>query len=148
MDLVASDLFFGLGAVMLVVVAALSLSLREVVTRSLSDLAPDATDTRQAATRLAVETGDTVLLADAEGLHRFGTDKAELSGLDGLWSDPRLATWLAEDPLLVIAPLGQDAAFLTFSRAAELDPDLIVTLRLTQDCRAIRKVAQGYECQP
>ena len=147
MNLVASDLFFGLGAVLLVAVAALSLSVQQVVSRAVADRSAAAEDTRVAVAVLAATTGP-ILLADAQGLHRLTADRADLIEPDDLWSAPELAAWLAASPLLVIAPTGQDVAFLTYSRAAGEGLAALPTLRLTKDCRALRQTAQGFACSP
>lgn len=148
LNLVASDLFFGLGAVILVAVVVLSLNLREVVTRAMADRAATDTDTRQAAADLSAAISAPVLLADAQGLHRLVAGQRTTIPLADLWAAPGLDAWLGEAPLLVIAPQGQDAAFLLFSRAATVAPTPLPTLRLTRDCRALMPFAGGFQCQP
>lgn len=148
LNLVASDLFFGLGAVMLVVVAALSLGLQAMVTRVLADQGARAEDTMTAAASLTARTGLVLLLADGQGLHRLQGGARTSIPLDDLWQSDAPDLWLAEDPILVITPAGQDTAFLTFSRAASSHPGRIRTLRLPQECRDILQDGQDFRCQP
>lgn len=148
LNLVASDLFFGLGAVLLVVVAALSLGLKEIVTQIISDRTAAPDDTRQAVAALVAASDKTVLLADDQGLHRMQGETSTLISLDALWTSDELPDWLADAPLLVIAISGQETAFLTYARAAETHPAPLATLRLTQDCHAIRHVGQDFLCAP
>lgn len=148
LNLVASDLFFGLGAVMLVVVAALSLGLQQMVTRLVADRVTDAEDTSSALAALSRTDDVTLLLADAEGLHHIQGGTETSVALDEIWAFPQLSDWLADEPLLVIAPSGQETAFLTFARAAEIHPEPLATLRLTQDCRTFRRSGTGFACQP
>jgi hypothetical protein len=148
LNLIASDLFFGLGAVILVTVAALSLTLQDVVARAMTDGRALPEDTRRAAAELSLAISRPILFADAEGLHRLAAGRRTTLALDDLWGAPELAGWLEGPPLLVIAPQGQDAAFLTFSRAAGLATAPLPTLRLTQDCRVLLPQAEGLECQP
>jgi hypothetical protein len=147
LNLVAADLFFGLGAVILVAVAALSLNVRNMLSEVMGSQGAGSQDTLQAAAALSATTGP-ILLADAAGLHRLADGAGSLIALDDLWAAPDLPAWLAETPLLVVAPQGQDAAFLTFSRAAGAGTPPLATLRLTQDCRALRLAAQGIQCEP
>jgi hypothetical protein len=146
LNLVASDLFFGLGAIMLVVVAAVSLNLRAVMERVVTSRTPGPEATLRAVK--GIDPGAPVLLADAAGLRRIVGGREELIALDRLWQDPRLEGWLQDDPLLIVAAAGQEAAFLTFSRAASLRPEPIATLRLPGDCRILRQTAEGILCQP
>jgi|JI10StandDraft_1071094.scaffolds.fasta_scaffold95496_2 hypothetical protein len=148
LNLVASDLFFGLGAVLLVVVAALSLGLREMVTQIVADRTADPDDTRQAVAALGAAFDGPVLLADDQGLHRMSGQTSALIALDALWTSDQLPDWLAENPLLIVALSGQEVAFLTFARAAETHPAPLATLRLTDDCHAIRQEAQHFLCLP
>lgn len=148
MNLVASDLFFGLGAVLLVVVAALSLGLRDMVARVAQEMTATPDQTRAAVVALGQVTGEALLLADATGLRHIQDGRETLIPLDDLWQSDLLAGWLAEAPLLVIAPSGQDTAFLTYSRAAALRPEPIPTLRLPQDCRQLIRAVDGFQCQP
>ncbi len=148
LNLVASDLFFGLGAVLLVMVAALSLGLREVVTQIVADRSATPEDTRQAVSTLGAATDGSVLLADDQGLHRIAGQTSELIALDALWTSDQLPDWLGDNPLLIVALSGQDVAFLTFARAAETHPAPLATLRLTEDCHAIRQEAQHFLCLP
>lgn len=148
LNLVASDLFFGLGAVLLVVVAALSLGLKEIVGQITSDRTAAPEDTRQAVAALVTTLDRSVLLADDQGLHLMGGETSTLISLDALWTSDQLPDWLADAPLLIVALSGQDTAFLTFARAAQTHPEPLATLRLTQDCHAISQVGQDFLCQP
>jgi hypothetical protein len=148
LHLVAADLFFGLGAVMLVAVAAVSLGLQEMVARTIADATASPAETRDAAASLAVQVGTAVLLADEQGLHLLENGATALIATDDLWSSDLLADWLADDPLLVIAVSGQDAAFLTYSRAVDLRPDPLATLRLPHECRNLRPTPDGVLCEP
>lgn len=148
LNLVASDLFFGLGAVLLVVVAALSLGLQQVVTQIITDRIAAPQDTRDAVAAYGAVSNRPVLLADDQGLHRVAGQTSALIPLDVLWASEHLPAWLDDDPLLIIALSGQETAFLTFARAAETHPAPLATLRLTQDCHAIRNVGQDFECVP
>lgn len=148
LDLVASDLFLGLGAVMLVVVAALSLGLQDMVTRLLPSQNARPGDTRDAATALTATTGLTVLLADEAGLHHLKAGSGEVIALDDLWKSDRLEVWFAEEPLLIIAPSGQEVAFLTYSRASQSHPAPLLTLRLPHDCRELRQTGPDFQCLP
>lgn len=148
LNLVASDLFFGVGAVILVVVAALSLGLKDMVARIVADRTASAEETRLATAALVETSGLKVLLADAQGLHRMQGKTDALIALDDLWQSDQLSDWFAEEPLLIIAASGQETAFLTFSRAAEFHPAPLATLRLTQDCRELRRLGDRFQCQP
>lgn len=148
LNLVASDLFFGLGAVILVTVAALSLGLKDMVARVITDQSATPDETRAASASLAAQTGQTVLFADAAGLHRMHRGSEALIPLADLWDAPDLPGWLAEEPLVIIAASGQEAAFLTFSRAASAQPAPLQTLRLPGDCAELRATDRGYVCTP
>lgn len=148
LNLVASDLFFGLGAVILFLVAAISVGLQDIVSQALDDRAAGTEETREAVSALAVDMGAPVLLADAAGLHRLEGATVDLIPLDDLWSSDRLGAWLGGAPLLVVALSGEDTAFLIFSRAATLSADPLVTLRLTQDCHRLRQTGQTFACDP
>ena len=148
MNLVASDLFFGLGAIMLVLLAALSLGLRGIVSQALADRSAKPDEVRQAVAELAAARQAPVLLADSSGLHRLAGNTAALIALDDLWAAEQLSLWLADDPLLVVTASGEDAAFLVFSRAATLSAAPIVTLRLTQNCKSLAQSGETFVCNP
>ena len=147
LNLVASDLFLGLGAVMLVVVAAVSFGLQDMVARIAGPVA-STTETRQAVLALSRQTDRPLLLADAQGLHRTRGGTGADIGLDQVWTSPDVPEWLAEDPLLIIAADGQDAGFLVFSRAAQDGLGAVTTLRLPRGCRDLALTPGGIACAP
>ena len=130
------------------VVAALSIGLKDMVARIVADRTASSEETRKAAAAMVETSGLTVLLADSQGLHRMKGETDTLIGLDDLWQSDQLRAWFTEEPLLIIAASGQESAFLTFSRAAEFHPAPVATLRLTQECRELRRLGDSFQCQP
>ena len=136
-NLVIADLFFGLGAVLLIVIAVISLSVKDMLSDLIATSAPDVQDTERAVQALAMARAP-VLYATSAGLHRVTANSTEQIGLNDISAAPLLAEWLADTRLLIIDPAGQEAAFLTFARAARSDMAGLNTLRLTSACRSLQ----------
>ena len=141
-NLVISDLFFGLGAVLLIVIAVVSLSVQNMLSGLIATSDPDFKDTEAAVQTLARDSGP-VLFARSGGLQWVTTDGAEMIGVNDFSTEPRLQRWLGDATMLIIDADGQVAAFLTLASAARSGVTALNTLRLAMPCRALRPTDAG-----
>lgn len=141
-NLVISDIFFGLAAILLIVLALMTANLRALIERR----APGETQSLEALADLPPSMG-TVIFAGAAQVVIFGETDTRIS-LDDVLNDPAVAISLSDDPLVVIAPEGGEAAFLVVARAARLGIPALRLIYLDRHCAHVMvdTEAQALEC--
>lgn len=141
--LIVSDLFFGLAAVLLIVLALLSSQIAPLMQRAGK---PDADPQflRSATPALAAHKGGVrhLMLLDAQGVMmtaaaQNGDTVTDAIPLDEMLGSAPLLQGLHAEPLVLIAPDGLEAAFLLSSRAASEGVATLTTYRLPQGCRQL-----------
>lgn len=140
-DVVASDLFFSLAAMLIVVLCLMSQSLRAVV----ANPAPGDAALSQA----AVQSGQWLALARQDGVTLTAPDGSVLRlGMTDILSD-RAEVWArAAGPGLwqVIAADARDSAFLMDTVLARAGVAEVQRIRLDRPCPRPRVAAKGLTC--
>lgn len=140
-EVVASDLFFSLSALLIVLLCLMSQSLRAVV----ADPAPNESALSQA----AVQSGRWLILARGDGATLIGADGSVRDvGMPDLLSD-QTATWAqgAAGPVWqIILPDARDSAFLLDTVLARAGLEAITRVRLDQPCPRPRILPTGLVC--
>lgn len=140
-DVVASDLFFSLSAILIVVLCLMSQTLQAVV----ADPLPDET----ALARATTEAGQWLVLARSDGVTLSAPDGAVLRmGLGEILS-PLVTDWAraARSELwLVIATDARDSAFLLDTALARAGVAEVRRVRLDRPCPAPRLLPDGLTC--
>ncbi len=127
-SLVVSDIFFGLAAILLILLALMSASLQTM----LQSTAPEHADSLEAAQELLAEF-PVILFLDNAGITTIGENASHVP-LNAILSNERLPSLLAQDPLILIASDGIEAAFLMSALAERLDILALNTARLDKHC--------------
>lgn len=140
-DIVASDLFFSLSALLIVILCLMSQSLRAVVA--------DPTPSDAALAQAAADAGQWLVLAREDGATLTAPDGAVLRlGMDDLLSD-RAEAWARQaGPGLwqVIAADARDSAFLLDTLLARAGVTEVRRVRLDHPCPIPRLMAAGLAC--
>ncbi len=140
-DVVASDLFFSLSAILIVVLCLLSQTLRAVV----ADPLPADTALSQA----TAEAGQWLVLARRDGVTLSAPDGAvRRMGVAEILSPPFTDWARAAGPglWLVIAQDARDSAFLLDTALARAGVAELRRVRLDRPCRTPRLLAKGLAC--
>lgn len=146
----AADLFLGLAAILLVVVALVAADLGRLVgqARALAT-APDAAPVAAAAQALAADLGRGVLLAGPGGVAAWGpAGPLGQVARDDLPGAVLPAGWLGAGavPLVLIAADAGDSAFLLEAALARGGVARMERLRLPPDCAALLRGPAGLSC--
>ncbi|WP_163850643.1 hypothetical protein [Pseudooceanicola aestuarii] len=133
--LIASDLFFGVSAILLILAVLVFAPLRDLALRAATPV------TRGAAVSPVAEMSRPALLARATGLDMTVPDAPPVHlPLDRIGAGP-LARWAAGldgVPLLIITPDGGESAFLAEPALAAAGVARIDRVRLTVSCATLR----------
>lgn len=147
---ITADIFLGLSAVLLVVLALVSVGLRDAVLDGVAR-ASEADAIRLGADAAALSAdGRTIIYADGFGVTvlRGGVVQARIP-TDAIGTDPALGAALAEagaDTLAVISSEGQEAAFLLDPALARLGASRVARVRLDPRCGGFVAAPGGVVC--
>ena len=145
-SLVAADIFFGLGAIILIVLALLSLNFQTILSTAAQSDAATRAELRSSATRLS-QTQGVVLLADAQGIQISQDAQSSAIALDAISGLQELTDHLRAGALLIIGPEGREAAFLLQASAARAGIPSHRVVRLPIRCRDfVPSTADTIEC--
>ncbi len=143
-NVVSADVFFGLGAIMLVIVALLSVNLRTLLQQSGATRAIE-NQTLSRAVEAFSRINSPVILAQQNSVIIFGIhqDHLEIS-LDDVLRAPEVNRALGQRAMLITTPNGLDAHFLVLANAHAAGITSVETLRLHTFCQYLeQEIASG-----
>lgn len=136
-QLVVADLFFGLTAILLILVALLSSGVARIAETALSDPA----DATLVARDFAAAHDAPVIVATSDGVTLHDGTTMPLDRLAG-WDAPRFTA----PPLVIVTPDGMEADFLLATPLGRSGLTAVTRLRMTDACRLIVATPSGAVC--
>lgn len=144
-NLVTSDIFFGLGAILLIVVALLSLNIKDILTSIDNRSAISAEELSATLMEYASLQGPVIYAVEAGVLLLEAGEEIEVP-LNEVVPSEEVKLWLQRSNLLIVDPNGLEASFLLHSVASSLGMGSVRTMRLPNDCQSISIDADQLVC--
>ncbi|MCL3883298.1 hypothetical protein [Marivita sp. GX14005] len=140
-SLAMADIMIGLSAILLVIVAALSTQAAQLASAALQSSADAEARIARAAQSHAAQSGDPVLIAQADGLLFVAPTGDTAIPLDAIatWTPPPLPA----APLLIVGPRGLEADFLLGPALARAGVEQAQRLRIAGACARLLRGATG-----
>lgn len=151
-QLVVSDLFFGLSAILLIVVALMSAEVREFTVSAARNVGSGQGSDTAVAAMAAAEQSYAVLASGKRAVFYEPNGSSVSIDRDALLGSAMIRDWVGRAqrssgaPVVVIDPDGSEAAFLLEPALAQAGLERFSRIRLIRGCRALKLGPTAAEC--